>query len=113
MAAGDWFCPSCAANNFARRIDCFRCGTAKPDDGAYRQSRPAGGFREGGSREGGFREPPAMRPGQWTGFGQEPWQHVPNMLLTTLAGQGTAWLYMFVLTTALQVWLWTLLLSYH
>lgn len=26
---GDWACPSCGANNFARRDDCFRCGTPK------------------------------------------------------------------------------------
>jgi hypothetical protein len=25
VAAGDWPCPSCGANNFARRTECFRC----------------------------------------------------------------------------------------
>eukprot|EP00756_Hemistasia_phaeocysticola_P020465 Hpha_TRINITY_DN15719_c2_g1::TRINITY_DN15719_c2_g1_i10::g.36814::m.36814 len=27
---GDWACPSCGANCFASRSECFKCGTAKP-----------------------------------------------------------------------------------
>ena len=27
---GDWTCSSCGGNNFSRRIDCYRCKTAKP-----------------------------------------------------------------------------------
>eukprot|EP00438_Fugacium_kawagutii_P036081 Skav218062 [mRNA] locus=scaffold1832:38382:38729:+ [translate_table: standard] len=27
---GDWKCPSCGSNNFARRTECFKCGTKKP-----------------------------------------------------------------------------------
>ena len=30
---GDWPCPSCRVNNFARRDVCFRCGERKPYDG--------------------------------------------------------------------------------
>mmetsp|Transcript_162270 Transcript_162270/g.299248 ORF Transcript_162270/g.299248 Transcript_162270/m.299248 type:complete len:133 (+) Transcript_162270:86-484(+) len=36
---GDWECPSCGTNNFARRTECFKCGTPKG--------------RENGSRGGG------------------------------------------------------------
>ena len=28
-AAGDWPCPACGANNFARRSQCFRCDEPK------------------------------------------------------------------------------------
>jgi len=27
---GDWECPSCGANNFASRVECFKCGVPKP-----------------------------------------------------------------------------------
>ena len=30
---GDWPCPKCQINNFARRSECFRCGEYKPRDG--------------------------------------------------------------------------------
>ena len=30
---GDWKCPSCGSNNFARRTECFKCGTRKPAEG--------------------------------------------------------------------------------
>lgn len=29
---GDWACPSCGMNNFARRTECFKCGTPKGND---------------------------------------------------------------------------------
>ena len=41
---GDWKCPSCGANNFARRTECFKCGTRKPPEGG------GGGRRESRSR---------------------------------------------------------------
>ena len=28
---GDWTCPSCGANCFASKSNCFRCNTPKPD----------------------------------------------------------------------------------
>ena len=40
---GDWKCPSCGANNFARRTECFKCGTKKPPEGG-------GGRRDSRSR---------------------------------------------------------------
>merc|ERR1719289_377834 len=43
---GDWACPSCNANNFARRTDCFKCGTPKPAGGG-------GDFGRGGGGGGG------------------------------------------------------------
>ena len=30
---GDWECPSCGANVFASKRNCFKCGTPKPDGG--------------------------------------------------------------------------------
>mmetsp|Transcript_34668 Transcript_34668/g.80922 ORF Transcript_34668/g.80922 Transcript_34668/m.80922 type:complete len:103 (+) Transcript_34668:97-405(+) len=30
---GDWECPACGANNFARRSDCFKCGAQKDGGG--------------------------------------------------------------------------------
>jgi hypothetical protein len=27
--AGDWTCPDCTSNNFARRQECFRCGAPR------------------------------------------------------------------------------------
>ena len=30
---GDWLCPQCRVNNFARRDVCFRCDAPKPRDG--------------------------------------------------------------------------------
>ena len=44
---GDWTCPSCRVNNFARRDQCFRCGARKPFDGD-------GGGGYGGGGRGGY-----------------------------------------------------------
>ena len=30
MKPGDWICPKCRIVNFARRVECFRCGELKP-----------------------------------------------------------------------------------
>ncbi|GJP35667.1 hypothetical protein CLOM_g20184, partial [Closterium sp. NIES-68] len=43
---GDWDCPGCGNNNFARRAECFKCGTARPAD--------AGGGGGGGGGRGGY-----------------------------------------------------------
>jgi hypothetical protein len=43
---GDWPCPGCRINNFARRDECFRCGESKPRD----FGRFGGGGRGGRSR---------------------------------------------------------------
>mmetsp|Transcript_36595 Transcript_36595/g.84384 ORF Transcript_36595/g.84384 Transcript_36595/m.84384 type:complete len:108 (-) Transcript_36595:137-460(-) len=42
---GDWKCPSCGANNFARRTECFRCGTRKPAEGGGRSRSRSRGRR--------------------------------------------------------------------
>ncbi|KAI8376277.1 uncharacterized protein BYT42DRAFT_638460 [Radiomyces spectabilis] len=41
---GDWDCPSCSVSNFAKRTECFKCGTGRPEG--------AGGFGGGQSRPG-------------------------------------------------------------
>mmetsp|Transcript_47710 Transcript_47710/g.139038 ORF Transcript_47710/g.139038 Transcript_47710/m.139038 type:complete len:299 (+) Transcript_47710:78-974(+) len=43
---GDWMCPSCNINNFARRMECFRCGLRKEE---------AVGGRSGGGGGGRYR----------------------------------------------------------
>ncbi|GES88509.1 RNA-binding protein cabeza-like isoform X2 [Rhizophagus clarus] len=54
---GDWACESCNANNFARRMECYKCHTPRsnaPGDGGYGSGRysgaPRGGYR---GRRGG------------------------------------------------------------
>lgn len=72
---GDWACPQCRINNFARREECFRCGEHKPRDqgrfdggrGGRGRSRSrsrgrgygggGGGGGYGGGRRGGSRSP--------------------------------------------------------
>jgi len=34
---GDWTCPACQINNFASRIQCFKCSTPKPDGSVVQQ----------------------------------------------------------------------------
>jgi hypothetical protein len=71
---GDWPCDSCGANNFARRLECFRCGAPKPGGGGggggggyrddrndrYDDRRDGGrGYRDdyrGGGGGGGYRD---------------------------------------------------------
>jgi rubredoxin len=51
---GDWRCPKCAANVFASKSACFKCGTAKPEGEAGKQSGEYGdGGRSGGYGNGG------------------------------------------------------------
>ncbi|CAB4394066.1 unnamed protein product [Rhizophagus irregularis] len=54
---GDWACESCNANNFARRMECYKCHVPRsnaPGDGGYSGGRysgaPRGGYR---GRRGG------------------------------------------------------------
>lgn len=73
---GDWLCPSCGVNNFARRERCFRCQVEKPmggGGGGYRgeERRPpprgrsprghGGGYDRGGYMEERPRPPPERR----------------------------------------------------
>lgn len=37
---GDWTCPGCNANVFANKANCFKCGGAKPGDGANQSAFP-------------------------------------------------------------------------
>jgi hypothetical protein len=36
---GDWICRDCGGNNFARRRECFRCGTVKPGGSTFEQKK--------------------------------------------------------------------------
>ena len=36
---GDWICGACGGNNFARRRECFRCGTVKPGGSTFEQKK--------------------------------------------------------------------------
>jgi hypothetical protein len=53
---GDWACPSCRVNNFARRDQCFRCGARKPfeDGGGGGGGYGGGGGGYGGGGRGGY-----------------------------------------------------------
>ena len=51
---GDWLCPQCHVNNFARRDVCFRCDTAKPRDGGGGGGGGYGGGGGGGGYGGGY-----------------------------------------------------------
>ena len=46
---GDWTCPSCQVNNFARNVNCFRCGGAKQQGGMRSPSRGGGAPSKGGA----------------------------------------------------------------
>ncbi|CAI2163670.1 12013_t:CDS:2 [Funneliformis geosporum] len=49
---GDWACESCSANNFARRMECYKCHTPRANasgEGGY------GGGRYSGAPRGGYR----------------------------------------------------------
>ena len=48
---GDWNCQSCQVNNFASRINCFKCNAPKPEGGAGMDQNMGGG---GGFNGGGF-----------------------------------------------------------
>jgi uncharacterized OB-fold protein len=48
---GDWNCPSCSYLNFARRTDCGKCGTPKPE-GAIATAAPEGGAGAEGAGAG-------------------------------------------------------------
>ena len=40
---GDWKCSGCGSNNFARRTECFKCNSRKPEDrGRNSRSRSRG-----------------------------------------------------------------------
>jgi hypothetical protein len=65
-ADGDWACPKCSFNNFARRGECFKCHEPNPNGGGgggggYNSYR--GGGDRGGAR--GDRRAPEVRPGDW------------------------------------------------
>ncbi|HIG03068.1 MAG TPA: hypothetical protein EYQ53_01605 [Candidatus Poseidoniales archaeon] len=51
---GDWECPKCKNNNFARRDECNRCESPRPGGGGRGGDR-RGGDRRGGDRRGGDR----------------------------------------------------------
>ncbi|KAK9822863.1 hypothetical protein WJX81_005882 [Elliptochloris bilobata] len=59
MKPGDWSCPDCASHNFARRMECFRCGAPRPEG--------VGGPRGGDLVYGGARasRPYEQREGDW------------------------------------------------
>merc|ERR1719456_1348600 len=48
---GDWFCPACAAHNFASKQQCFKCGMPKPPE--LGKGMPGMGFGGGGGGKGG------------------------------------------------------------
>jgi len=45
---GDWTCPACQINNFASRIQCFKCSTPKPGQ----EGGAPGGLGMGGPTPG-------------------------------------------------------------
>lgn len=49
---GDWKCESCGINNFARRMECFKCGAPKP----FGSGGGGGGYRDDYRRGGGYRD---------------------------------------------------------
>jgi RNA recognition motif-containing protein len=51
---GDWLCPQCKVNNFARRDECFRCQTVKPRDAGWEPRGGGGGYGYGGGGGGGY-----------------------------------------------------------
>mmetsp|Transcript_42120 Transcript_42120/g.80572 ORF Transcript_42120/g.80572 Transcript_42120/m.80572 type:complete len:161 (+) Transcript_42120:59-541(+) len=61
---GDWSCSSCGMNNFARRTECFKCGTPKPSE--KEPARYGGGgdrdrYRGGGRSRSRGRSPRGYR----------------------------------------------------
>jgi hypothetical protein len=52
MLPGDWMCPNCGNKNFARRQECNRCRTPRPQD-SYGGAGGAGGGGYGGGGGGG------------------------------------------------------------
>ncbi|KAH9248338.1 hypothetical protein BASA81_014012 [Batrachochytrium salamandrivorans] len=62
---GDWSCPGCHVNNFARRDRCFRCQVDKPRGGGYDDRR--GGFGGYGQRRGRSRDRDDRRGGGGNG----------------------------------------------
>ena len=71
---GDWTCPTCSANVFASRSECFRCHTPKPGGAAVVRAPSGGrgygskrgGYNGGSSFVGPFSGGPPRREGDWT-----------------------------------------------
>ncbi|BDA42771.1 probable zinc finger Ran-binding domain-containing protein 2 at C-terminar half [Coccomyxa sp. Obi] len=62
---GDWACPACNANNFARRMECYQCSEPRPASAGPVPSRePRFGSRDN-FRDGPRRDAPVMKQGDW------------------------------------------------
>ena len=65
---GDWVCPTCRANVFSTRNECFRCQSPKPSGVGVNGASSGRGKRGGhnGAFSGPFSGGPPRREGDWT-----------------------------------------------
>ena len=82
---GDWTCPACQINNFASRIQCFKCSTPKPVNNAM----PIGGIGQPGQQQQGQQQQQQGVMDGGAGGGQQgvPVQGNMNVQQTGGAGQ--------------------------
>jgi len=55
---GDWRCPQCNVNNFARRDSCYRCQASKPSEGRGGRGRSRSPRRDRRDRDRDYDDRP-------------------------------------------------------